>query len=243
MKTAQPLMNRTGSSLKPDMTREMIEGVLEFPPTSEGTSTSLMAIRAPYIAQADPIGSVPRPLNAGSKNELPFVLTNKLGERLAFERAGTRLYEAFLGKLVTVDVPRQAVPARDIEHILNEEQQHFLMLSQVIEQLGGDPTAVTPAADIAGVMSLGLVQVMTDPRTTVDECLCALLTAELEDNDAWQLLSALAAGLGHQELVREFDAALKAEDEHLTKVRTWLRSATLGAAKAPGTANPGTPKR
>jgi ferritin-like metal-binding protein YciE len=227
-------MNRTGAGLKPEMTRQMMEGVQEFPPTSDGNSASLMVIRAPYITEAEPIGSIPSDPKGKPKDALPFLLTNKLGERLAFERSGTRLYEAFLGKLVTA--PRSTVRPEDVEHILSEEHEHFLMLSEVITRLGGDPTAVTPAADVVGVMSMGLIQVVSDPRTTVDECLGALLTAELTDNDCWRVLSSLAGELGHQELVQEFNNALKAEDEHLTMVRGWVQSGILGtAAQASGT--------
>jgi len=227
MKARQSRMNRTGITLAPELSRKMIEGVSEFPPTSSGDSSTLMTIRAPYIQAAEPVGSIPPPPRGGAKDGLPLILTNKLGERLAFERTGTRLYEAFLGKLISVDVPKSPIEPKDVEHILEEEREHFLMLSQMIEQLGGDPTAVTPAADIVGVMSSGLVQVLTDPRTTVDECLGALLTAELDDNDAWVLLTKLATELGRKELVKEFEEALLSEDEHLMMVRGWVEAAAL----------------
>src|SRR5581483_125110 len=119
------------------------------------------------------------------------------------ERSGTRLYEAFLGKAMAADGQRGGVEPERVRHFLEEEREHFELVSQCIEQIGGDPTAVTPSADIVAVQSMGLVQVMTDPRTTVSQCLCALLTAELVDKDGWELLCSLARGLGHEEMARE----------------------------------------
>jgi hypothetical protein len=238
----EPRMNRTGITIQPDLTKEMLAGVREFPPTTPGSSASLMTIREAYLGDGEPIGSIPLPPKGAATEKSTMIFTDKLGERLAFERTGARLYEAFLGKLAGVRSRGSTVPVKDVEEILRDEWEHFLIVRQAIEGLGGDPTAVTPAADIAGVASSGIVQVLTDPRTTVDECLCALLTAELTDNDGWQLLVTLAESLGHKELGRAFNAALTAEERHLTMVRGWVEAGTLpsnGArVKAKGKAQP-----
>jgi hypothetical protein len=60
--------------------------------------------------------------------------------------------------------------------------RHFELVRCTIEMMGCDPTAQTPCADLVGVETLGLVQVLTDPRTTVAQCMNAILTAELADN-------------------------------------------------------------
>lgn len=41
------------------------------------------------------------------------------------------------------------------------------MLSEAIVDMGGDPTAQTPCADVSAVAAMGLIQVLTDPRTTL----------------------------------------------------------------------------
>jgi hypothetical protein len=64
--------------------------------------------------------------------------------------------------------------------------------------------------------------VMNDPRTTVPQCLNALLTAELTDNAGWELLIDLATELGHTDLSEQFTEALENEQDHLLKVQTWL---------------------
>jgi hypothetical protein len=95
-------------------------------------------------------------------------------------------------------------------------------VKDAIEHLGGDPTAVTPCADLKGVESMGLVQVLTDPRTTLTQGLEAILTAELADNEGWKVLIAMAEAMDQDELAQRFTTALAEEDEHLRSIRTWL---------------------
>ena len=92
------------------------------------------------------------------------VLLDKLSERLAFERMGVRLYEALLNKCETLGESSPGPTLDDVKRIGTEELEHFLMLNQTITDLGGDPTVESPSADIAGVASMGIMQVLTDPR-------------------------------------------------------------------------------
>jgi hypothetical protein len=225
-------VNRTGTSLKPKETDEMLQGVAEFLPNRmDGDGSLLLTLRTDYIRKAEPVGSIPMPpdgkTRAGKDQAGLLHLADKLGERLAFEATGTRLYESFLGKLALAEDPKANPNVREIEQILAEEHEHFLLLEQVIRGMGGDPTAVTPAADVAGVLASGLVQIITDPRTTVDQSLCALLTAELSDNDGWDMLARLSAALGQNDLARECERALEAEARHLELVRGWLEMGAM----------------
>jgi ferritin-like metal-binding protein YciE len=158
------------------------------------------------------------------------VLIDKLGERLAFERGGTRLYEAMLLKCGALDGAAHPIDVDKLAHIRDEEEQHFHLLHQHIERLGADPTAMTPCADVVGVQALGIMQVISDPRTTVAQALNALLTAELADNASWELLIELAEQAGHNDMATEFASALQAESRHLQLVRGWLREAVMKEA-------------
>ena len=64
---------------------------------------------------------------------------DKLGERLAFERSGTRLYEALVSKHNAFGSFAGGPRKGDLEEILQEEFGHFTMLSSTIEQLAGTP--------------------------------------------------------------------------------------------------------
>ena len=70
----------------------------------------------------------------------------------------------------------------------------------------------------------------TDPRTTLQQGLEAVLLAELADNDCWTNLITLANAIGSEELGKKFGRCLEHEEEHLRKVRGWISAAIEGEA-------------
>jgi bacterioferritin (cytochrome b1) len=228
--------NRTGMQTSPELAEELIEGTSNTVPSSEGGVEDIAEYRGEYIAEGFPIGSMPmmpasEEADAGEEEAGMAVFLDKLSERLAFERMGTRLYEALLNKCETLGEMTPGPTLEQIEHIGREELEHFLLINRTITELGGDPTVQSPCADLAGVTSMGIMQVLTDPRSSLAQCLQALLTAELTDNDGWRLLIQLAENLGHDELKAEFETALANEEEHLINVRTWLSESVLDSAQ------------
>jgi bacterioferritin (cytochrome b1) len=229
--------NRTGMMTSPEMAQELIEGALAASPSSEGSAEDLAAYRGEYIQEGFPIGSLPSlPVADEAQADEDVagmaVLLDKLSERLAFERMGTRLYEALINKCELAAESSSEPALEQLQQIREEELQHFLLLKRVITELGGDPTVQSPCADVAGVASLGILQVLTDPRTSVTQCLQAILTAELTDNDGWQLLINLADSLGYEEMAQEFQSALEHEAQHVENVRSWLTGQVLEKAQA-----------
>jgi rubrerythrin len=229
--------NRTGIMTNPELSIEMIEGAKQTKPSSQGDVTALASVRAEYIEEAVPIGSPPVMVEVSENGENVgqfdglAVLLDKLGERLAFERQGTRLYEAFLQKCESLTLEDASGPStEELRHICQEELEHFHLLQNAITALGGDATVQTPSADVAGVLSHGVLQVVSDPRTTIPQTLQAMLTAELVDNDGWQMLQDLAAELGQDDLEEQCRKAFEEEQEHLEKVREWLTSMTMDEA-------------
>jgi rubrerythrin len=223
--------NLTGITAALERAKAMQAGMEAFPPTSQGSAQDLAQVRIAYAKEAGSLGSVPSPKGLKNKvqtavkamvGEQPTLLMDKLGERLAFERSGTRLYEALLAKHSAFGGFSGGPTAGDLEHVLKEEYSHFQMLQSVIEQFGGDPTAVTPAADIQGTMSQGIRMVIVDPRTTLLQSLEAILVAELADSTCWETLVELMQQAGEGDLVEPFKRAHMTEQEHLQKVRTWV---------------------
>lgn len=223
--------NRTGMAAAAQRGQEMLAGMDEFPPSSQGSAKDVAMVRIAYAKEAEPMGSVPQP--AGIQNKVltaakavtgakPTLLLDKLGERLAFERTGTRLYEALVSKWEAFGSFDGGPSKADLEHVLQEEYRHFSMLQAVIERHGGDPTAVTPSANLHATATHGVMQVIVDPRTTLLQSLEAILIAELADNACWAALIALAQEAGEDTLVRQCEQALLTEQEHLMKVQTWL---------------------
>ncbi|WP_075111722.1 ferritin-like domain-containing protein [Noviherbaspirillum massiliense] len=238
-------MNRTGSHMSPFDTDEMTDATATpSAPRTPGDDSALTRIRSAYTADADPVGSVPVPgtvkgaVTTGVSmvtGNNPQLLIDKLGERLAFERTGARLYDALIAKLDGLQESASSMTREDLEQIRDDEARHFSIVKSAIESIGGDPTAQTPCADVTGVESMGLVQVVTDPRTSLAQSLHAILIAEMTDNAGWELLITLAEDNGRHAMVSDFTAALNEERSHLMRVRKWFEEAILGTSVTAGT--------
>ncbi len=239
-KTATEMgMNKTGVHMSPKEIEKMMKGIPQGVP-SEGDGLAIAAVRTSYIAEAEPVGTVPPPgaIKGAAKTTMqklvgrhPEVLVDKLGERLAFERGGVRLYEAMLTKYQATPEKLPGMSADQLTHFRDEEAKHFKIVADALERLGADPTAQTPGADVSGVLNTGPMQVLDDPRTTIAQSLNALLVAELADHDGWELLIKLADDMGQTDMVSEFRQALKEEEEHLTHVRRWLEESVRSEAR------------
>jgi rubrerythrin len=242
MKSPQSMgMNRSGIDQSPQGAEEMTRAVQEFPPSSEGTERTLIQLRASYLEDADPIGTIPLPgtLKGAAKSGMQKlmgrhaeVLIDKLGGRLAFERTGTRLYDALLGKFTSRKDEATILSVNQLEQFRAEEAAHIGLCWDALRQLGADPTCVTPMADTNAVASIGLMQIIADPRMTVGQSLHAIHVAELADNDGWQLLIKLAREMGQDDMAGRFQTALEEEDRHLAAVRTWMEQICMEEAGA-----------
>jgi rubrerythrin len=240
-------MNRTGVQMSPIDTAAMQDSDTAPIRGAPGDERALLDAREAYIVNAGDIGSMPMPGTvAGAvslgmhmlKGDRPQILLDKLGERLAFERTGTRLYDALLAKCDVMQGGPAGMTRDHVADLRRDEARHFLLLKDAIESLGGDPTAQTPGADVAGVESMGLVQVLNDPRTSLGQSLHALLTAELADRAGWETLIALAGEAGQDDLVAGFTLALEDEHRHLVLVQGWYHEA-IGLTPIPGMLPPG----
>ncbi len=237
-------MNRTGIQMSPLDSDSMQAGMPpSMKPATPGNDSALAELRSSYIVNADPLGSVPVPgavhgaLTTGVSmlaGDRPQLLLDKLGERLAFERIGTRLYDALIAKFQAAQDSTTGMTLASLQQIRQNEVHHFALVADAIDMLGGDPTAQTPCADMAGVEASGLMQVVTDPRTTIAQSLHAMLVAELIDNAGWELLVALCENQGQGSVISDFSVALDDERAHLRQVQAWLEEATIGAAASNG---------
>jgi rubrerythrin len=231
--------NRTGVQMSPIDTEAMTnpEGAPAIDPVAPRGDSQL---RVTYAAEAEPLGTVPIPATmkgvAKSTADLltgkrPQVLVDKLGERLAFERGGVRLYETLLLKCEADDAGLlDEAEVSLLAQYRDQEAEHFAIVAQALTDLGADPTAQTPCADLVGVESMGLVQAMNDPRTNLLQSLHVMLDAELIDNASWELLSQLASAAGHDTLAERFTVAIEQEAQHLQTLRELVGRLTLADA-------------
>jgi rubrerythrin len=239
MRVAGDLVNRTGLAAESDAA-QMRETAVHFRP--KGSVQEFRRFRQEARLDMEPVGTMPPPASltgvvrdavrrlGGQKTT---VLLDKLGERLAFERTGTRLYETLLEKHESMGSFEGGPTRAQLQRIRDQEAAHFHMLHEKMTELDGDPTAMTPSADLAAVTSQGVVAVISDARTNLAESLEAILVAELADRDGWVRLIELAEQGGQDELARACRQAEREEEEHLANVRSWLSA--WAAAGAPAT--------
>jgi rubrerythrin len=223
--------NRTGIVAAGRLADEMVAATREFPPSSPGTAQAIAAVRVGYAQAGETLDEMSPPVSfvdqaksatAAVAGGQPTLLMDKLGERLAFEHAGARLYEALLSKHEAYGAFTGGPSADDLLHILHQEYDHADLLERAIKEIGGDPTALTPSANLAAGNSAGLPRVLADPRTNLLQSLEAIVVAELADNECWTALAELAAQAGHDELVGRCREAIEHERDHLRNVRRWI---------------------
>lgn len=244
-------MNRTGGQMSPIDVERMTDYARstgsDVPTGADGErllepeTLPAAQARGSLMSDADQVGSVPLPgtvkgvvSTAADKlgGKRPEVFIDKLGERLAFERTGVRLYDSMIIKCQALAKGVQGQNMLDtLRRFRFEEAAHMAMVDDAMQQLGADPTAMTPCADTSAVAAMGVIQVLNDPRTTLPQCLSALLTTELTDNAGWELLVALARRAGHHEMAELFTSAFEEENTHLQTVKAWLEESILSEAR------------
>ena len=239
--------NRTGMQMSPLQSELLLKSAADAAVISEATNESaeqpeamlLAEVRREYVNEADALGSVPPPgtisgvIKSGAgmiTGKRLQVFIDKVAERMAFERGGTRLYDAALVKVVALS-RGTPVNVERVKQIRNQEAQHAELLRQALVDLGADPTAQTPCADLVGVQAMGLMQSVADPRTSLPQTLSSLLAAELIDVASWEMLARLARTLGNDELAERFDEALEQENDHLRTIAGWYEGLLNADAK------------
>lgn len=230
-----PGTNHTGLALRPEQLQEMIEGTTEFPPTSSGGAAAIAEVRIAYARAAEPAATMPP---APSVQAALLPLLDKLGARLQFERSGTRLYDALISKLDAYGTYEGGPTREQLLEIREQEHAHALLVQEIIRSIGGDPTAITPCANVQATAGKGLCDVLVDPRTSLIDGLETIIVAELADQESWSMLARAAEVLGDASAKARIGKAVQTELEHLTKVRAWLEAADKARTKVAGKAQP-----
>jgi rubrerythrin len=155
-------------------------------------------------------------------------LIDKLCERLAVEEGGVRIYQAILDKLGG----DEDVVSR-LRRFQADEAQHREVLARYLDQLGvaGD-ARVTPSALLARHEGEAYLRLIEEAETPA-QLLNILLTVELTDENAWELLINLGRDRGDDEMVAAFAECLRHEKDHLMKVRGMVAQRVRSEIEAP----------
>jgi rubrerythrin len=230
-------INRTGMSTSSHAAEmDEVPGMTR----ASGSEAALKEAHVTYLKESHALGTTPPPATikgAGKaavqalKGHKAIAFVDKVCERMAFERTGVRLYQALLGKMEVAQAYDGGPDLDAVRKIHDEELEHAMMLKETLEKLGADPTALTPSADLVAMEGMGLGSVLGDPRTTVGQCLHALMVAELADKEGWTMLVKLAEDMGQSTLATQFRKAEQQEQKHLEQVRSWLLAYTNDEAQ------------
>lgn len=141
-----------------------------------------------------------------------------LNERLAFERAGVKLYDRILGVMRASGDENVLRMLEEMQGHREEEKEHEEWLEEQIRFLGGDAHAETEKSRLITRESKGIEEVvMSDAK--LPHLFHALLAAELVDNAGWDLLVQLADEAGDRSAKRELKKRLHEEEDHLLFIR------------------------
>jgi len=151
------------------------------------------------------------------------LLLHKLGQRLAFERASVRLYEALIFKcLASRNGKKTTVSVDQLRQFRDEEVEHSRLLKTAIETLGFDPDEWLPDADSSLLSSLQIPKVFTQKSSSVLSCLESVLIFATNDNAEWHTLHGLFTTLGLLDLAEEFNQALEEDSRQLETISRWI---------------------
>jgi hypothetical protein len=218
---------------------ELMETPQEVGPTSEDNQTDLAKQRA-FRRPARHHGTAAENPKLGLDTRMdiaiesrPQTLLAMLDEQGHLERRVARLYGGLLSEFAEDRYARFLIMHDKLRNFHNEEAEHFQLVCEAIEQLGGDVTAMTPRVDLVGVHCIGAEHPVIDSRKALAERLDRLLLAEIADNAGWELLIELVRSSGHDELTHRFETALAGEREHIAQVRAWIDELKMTDARAP----------
>ena len=141
-------------------------------------------------------------------------LIDKLCERLAVETGGVEIYQAVLEKLKD----DESLCSR-LRRFQADEARHRDVLSDYLQRIGvSEDQRNTPSARLAQHEGQAYLKLIGEAETPA-QILNVLLTVELMDENAWELLVDFGRDQNDEEMVRLFDQCLREEKEHLIKVR------------------------
>lgn len=160
-------------------------------------------------------------------DDVSEILLDKLGERVVFERTGTRLYEALISKYLDSDDKKSLPDQSRLEQFHQEELKHFEVVSAAIKRIGGELPIIAPATDLGGSLGMGWMLAITDTRTSFLQALEIVLQAELVDHASWELLIELAERQELADIATKFQECLNEKEVHVTTLKQWLQELTL----------------
>ncbi len=164
-----------------------------------------------------------------------------LYQALETEMGGIKVYESAIECAVNDDL------REEWQEYLDQTRTHEKVLLGVFEELGLDPSTVTPGREVVAHLGKSLVQAMQMAKTAGDPAAAELVAgecvvlAETKDHLNWELIGHLAGKASGKEakvLQQAFDAVEQDEDHHLYHTTGWTRELWLQSLGLPAVLPP-----
>ncbi len=157
-------------------------------------------------------------LAEGFPSDARVLFVSKLGEKLAYDRAFLRLYEAYLDKRWGKDQSKPHVPdagQTEFREIVATKRRQLDRLVNTIVAAGGSSESLVPSRELAAIAQLGIVSVFTDPGCSLRCLVQAIRVVELAGRNAGLYLMRVAYASRETLFAKELQAM---QDESELKI-------------------------
>jgi hypothetical protein len=160
-----------------------------------------------------PSGGLGQAVSSTLDTMRPSLLIERLIDRLISAQERVALYTAALTKAVGVRDTAQLV----LERMGSDERQHCEVLRRHLVRLGFDPAFTPPVRE--GGDAKRILEIITNPRTSVSQALCALLGAALAAVGDWETLARTARDAHDERMAAEFENLRVIAETHVQRIR------------------------
>ena len=176
-----------------------------------------------------------------TKKLLSSVPTDLLFQALETEKGGVQVYTAALRCVLNNDL------REEWNKYLEQTKNHVQIMTDLIRDLGLDPTTETPGRQVVRYLGTSLVKTIelalrcADPQAAQIVAAECITLAETKDHLNWELIGELAKNSEQPEaatLKPAYDQVEEEEDEHLYHTTGWTRELWIEALGMPAVLPP-----
>jgi rubrerythrin len=159
-------------------------------------------------------------------------LMARLSEFLAVEQGGKKIYQRAL------QMARDPEVQKKFQIFYEQTIKHEEILSRIIRELGGDPTWMSPTAQLAEAKAAGLLRTLDQtegltPKQVELNAMENVVLAEAKDHADWELLGKIARQTTDSTLSKILKPAVDEvepeEDQHLNWTKTQMAQLSMDA--------------
>lgn len=151
------------------------------------------------------------------------LLLHKLAQRLTYERANVRFYEALIFKCLAAEQRvRRIVSVDRLRQFRDEDVEHTVLLKTAIETLGSDVDIWLPDAVQSPATQMTMSKMLTKTHSDILQCLQSVVVFARNDAGEWQMLHRLFSSMGVEKVTATFRQAWDEDQQQLATISAWV---------------------